>query len=296
MDPRPEDIHDAPEPLSPRLYRWTEPAVSTPFAPGDALATRPDLSDPKNIPASPAQVKDVWAIDPSYFDVQDDPPDGHERDDTEADGDAGSLSTSWHTIIEWVAVVAAALAIALFIKAYLVQAFEIPSGSMQTTLNIGDRILVNKLSYDLGEVERGQLAVFSKLEGTDSDTEELIKRVIALPGETLEVRADGMLWIWGPGETDLQAVQIDESYLDEQNRLLAPPSISDSVDQNIWHSSCTNLEGDGSRCTLDGSSFYGMGDNRNASTDSRSFGPIPEENLVGRAFARIWPPSEVGGL
>ncbi len=208
----------------------------------------------------------------------------------------GEPATALRTLIEWVAVIASALAIALLIKAYLVQAFEIPSGSMQSTLNIGDRILVNKLSYEFGDVERGNLIVFSKLDGTQSDTDELIKRVIALPGETVEVRDDGLLRIWGAGETEADAQVLNEPYLDPDNAVLASPRLTDTPDQNIWHANCTNPEGDGSQCTLDGSSYYAMGDNRNASTDSRSFGPIPEDKLVGRAFARIWPFSALSGL
>lgn len=212
------------------------------------------------------------------------------------DPDSQDVTTSLRTAIEWVAVIAAAFVIALLIKAFLIQAFEIPSGSMQSTLNVGDRILVNKLSYSFGDVERGNLIVFRKLDGTASETDELIKRVIALPGETVEVRNDGLLWIWGPGETEANARQLVENYLDPENSLLEVPRPTDTSDQNIWHPNCTNPEGDGARCTLDGSSYFGMGDNRNASTDSRSFGPIPEENLVGRAFARIWPPSSLSGL
>ena len=200
------------------------------------------------------------------------------------------------TVIEWIAVIVSALVIALLIKAYVVQAFEIPSGSMQSTLNIDDRILVNKLSYDFGEVERGDLMVFSKIEGTQSATDELIKRVIALPGETVEIRDDGKLWLWGPGETEADARQLDESYLDIASQFLAVPNAADPVSVALWDPLCTNLQGNGGRCTLNDSSYFMMGDNRNASTDSRSFGPVPEENVVGRAFFRIWPLSAVGGL
>lgn len=209
------------------------------------------------------------------------------------DAPSGSFS---RTLVEWSAVIFTALAVALVIKAYVFQAFEIPSGSMQTTLNIGDRILVNKLSYDFGDVERGDLTVFSKLEGTQSDTEELIKRTIGLPGETVEVRADGRIWIWGPGETAEDAVQLPEPYLNSFNERLAAPRAADPVTVAIWDPRCTNAQGDGGRCTLDDSSFFMMGDNRNGSTDSRSFGPVPEENIVGRAFLRIWPLGEAGTL
>jgi len=138
--------------------------------------------------------------------------------------------------------------------------------------------------------------VFSKIEGTPSATDELIKRAIALPGETLELRDDGKLWIWGPGETEADARQLDESYLDIANQFLEVPDAADPVSVAIWDPLCTNAQGNGGRCTLNDSSYFMMGDNRNASTDSRSFGPVPEENLVGRAFLRIWPLGSIGGL
>ncbi len=282
-DPSPDD--DGAPPSSPSISRWAEPPVYAPFEPSSTAADDVEFPAPTTVDVFEQRTEDIaTAATPAA-------PADHLGSDVET---TDTSSASLRTIVEWVAVVAAALAIALFIRAYLVQAFEIPSGSMQTTLNIDDRILVNKLSYQVGDVERDNLIVFRKLDGTQSDTDELIKRVVALPGETIEVRDDGLLYVFT--DDGFNAIQLDQSYLDPQNSILSAPLASDSPDQNIWHPNCTNPEGNGSRCTLDDSSYYGMGDNRNASTDSRSFGPIPEENLVGRAFARIWPPSAISGL
>ena len=162
----------------------------------------------------------------------------------------GFRSSDIRTVLEWLAVIVSALAVALLIKAFVLQAFWIPSESMETTVNKGDRILVNKVSYRLHEVRRGDLVVFKKLPGTPGDTEDLIKRAIALPGETIEVRADGRIYIWGPGETAEDALLLQEPYLDPQNEFLAGPSASDALSVDIWDERCVNQPRTPGRCTL----------------------------------------------
>lgn len=208
----------------------------------------------------------------------------------------GFRSSDIRTVLEWLAVIISALVVALVIKALVLQAFWIPSESMETTVNKGDRILVNKVSYRLHEVRRGDLVVFEKLEGTPGDTKDLIKRAIALPGETIEIRSDGRIWIWGPGETPDDAKLLEEPYLDPQNAVLNAPSASDPLTADVWDENCVNQPRTPGRCQLDDSSFFMMGDNRGRSSDSRFFGPVPEENVVGRAFLRIWPLGEIGTL
>lgn len=208
----------------------------------------------------------------------------------------GFRSSDIRTVLEWLLVIVSALVVALIIKALVLQAFWIPSESMETTVNKGDRILVNKVSYRLHEVRRGDLVVFEKLEGTPGDTKDLIKRAIALPGETIEIRSDGRIWIWGAGETPDDAKLLEEPYLDPQNAVLNAPSASDPLTADIWDEQCTNQPRTPGRCTLGDASYFMMGDNRNRSSDSRFFGPIPEENIVGRAFLRIWPLGELGTL
>ncbi len=232
------------------------------------------------------------------------PPEGH--DDLEGPTDAvmieaaatteGFRSSDIRTVLEWLLVIVSALVVALIIKALVLQAFWIPSESMETTVNKGDRILVNKVSYRLHEVRRGDLVVFEKLEGTPGDTKDLIKRAIALPGETIEIRSDGRIWIWGAGETPDDAKLLEEPYLDPQNAVLNAPSASDPLTADIWDEQCTNQPRTPGRCTLGDASYFMMGDNRNRSSDSRFFGPIPEENIIGRAFLRIWPLGELGTL
>jgi signal peptidase I len=180
---------------------------------------------------------------------------------------AGEKGSFVRSVLEWVAVVGGALVIALVIKTFLLQAFYIPSSSMESTLNIGDRVLVNKLSYRLHDVNRGDIVVFERPPGEPaSDIHDLIKRVVALEGETVSLDENGRVLI--DGEV------LDEPYLAEgttTNRLAEPVVVPEGH-------------------------VFVMGDNRNDSRDSRFFGPIEEDSIVGRAFFRVWPLGDIGGM
>lgn len=166
--------------------------------------------------------------------------------------------------IEWIALIGAALIIALVIKTFLFQAFYIPSESMVPTLKVGDRVLVNKLSYDLHDVNRGDIVVFKAPPEARSDgIDDLVKRVVGLPGDTVEAREDGRVYI--------NDRLLDEPYLPEGTRT-------------------TNLP----PTKVPAGHLFMMGDNRAASRDSRYFGPIAEKAIIGRVFLRIWPPGSIG--
>ncbi|MGB3411340.1 MAG: signal peptidase I [Microthrixaceae bacterium] len=180
----------------------------------------------------------------------------------------GKQKSSTRNLIEWLGVIVVAVVLAIIIKTYLVQAFSIPSESMSTTLMIGDRVLVNKLSYDAHDLNRGDVIVFARPPGLPAkpgDPADLIKRVIALPGETV-VAKDGSIYIDGK--------RLDEPYLE------------DSVD---------TLDLDNPVAIPKGQVWV-MGDNRMNSEDSRFFGPIDDDTIVGRAFMIMWPPSRIGAL
>jgi signal peptidase I len=175
------------------------------------------------------------------------------------------MSPSTRSAIEWLAVIVGALVVALVVKTFLIQAFYIPSESMVPTLEVGDRVLVNKLSYRTGDVERGDIVVFARPGGPGPDgIADLIKRVVALPGETVEGR-DGRVYVDGEA--------LDEGYLEPEvtTSSFAPYEVPD---EHVWV----------------------MGDNRGASDDSRRFKAVPLDDVVGRAFVIIWPLSEVGLL
>jgi len=175
------------------------------------------------------------------------------------------------------------VAVAVIIKTFFVQTFWIPSGSMIPELEVNDRVMVNRLAYSLAaEPERGDIIVFDS-PFADGDAEEgepvvrtvlrtigeslglstaavpddLIKRVIGVGGETIEIRDNAVL---------IDDQPLDEAYLPEGVNMadMAPR-------------------------TLRADEVFVMGDNRNGSVDSRRFGPITLEHIVGRTFVRIWP-------
>ena len=167
--------------------------------------------------------------------------------------------------VEWVAVIVGALVVALVVKTFLFQAFYIPSGSMEPTLEKGDRVLVNKLSYHLHDVNRGDVVVFERPPNQpDNGIKDLIKRVIGLPGETIEGRGC-QIYITPAGSAETYVLQ--EPYLDRG-----------------WTLRC-----DFGPVTLGDHDLWVMGDNRDDSEDSRFFGPISQDLVVGRAFVIVWP-------
>lgn len=212
------------------------------------------------------------------------------RDDVEQDNAAVSepearpseppakprTSARTRSIVEWFAVIAGALVVALVVKTFLFQAFYIPSASMEPTLEKGDRVLVNKLSYDLHDVHRGDVIVF-ELEPDqvgDDGIKDLIKRVIGLPGDVIESR-DGVVYV--------------------NDRALDEPYLADGM--------VTGDPSDGQNPAIDRQTVpeghvFVLGDNRSNSADSRYpyRGPIPIDSIVGRAFVLVWPPGDVGSL
>ena len=176
-------------------------------------------------------------------------------------------------VLEWVIVIVAAVAVALVIKTFVVQAFYIPSESMLPTLEKNDRVLVNKLSYRLHDINRGDIVVFEKPPegGANDGTSDLIKRVIGLPGEKIAFEG---------GKVYINGQVLDEPYL--------PAGVTTTQGAKP----CTTAE----PCMVPTGTIWVMGDNRSNSRDSRWIGPIPQENVVGRAFVRIWPFSRLSGL
>ncbi len=176
--------------------------------------------------------------------------------------------SSTRNTLEWVGVIVGAVIVALLIKTFVVQAFRIPSESMVPTLETGDRVLVNKISYDAHDLNRGDVVVFERPPGLPagpSDPEDLIKRVIGLPGDEVVAR-DGSVYI--------------------DDRLLTEPYLPEGV-------STFGLD---QPLTVPDGQVLVMGDNRGNSSDGRVFGPIEEDSIIGRAFMIMWPPGRIGAL
>ena len=176
--------------------------------------------------------------------------------------------------IEWLAVIVGALLVAFLIKTFLMQAYYIPSSSMTPALQVGDRVLVNKLSYEFGEVSRGDLVVFKRTEVDTGNKTDLIKRVIATEGELLEI-SGGEIFITEKGGKD--------------RKLLVEPYLAEGVTTQGFAFEGLCPESEANTCRVPENFIFVMGDNRSGSRDSRYFGPVDIDDIVGRAFIRIWP-------
>lgn len=191
-------------------------------------------------------------------------------------------------IVELVAIVAFAIGLALLIQAFIVKPYVIPSGSMIPTLEKGQRVLVERVSYHFSDPDIGDIVVFHPPVGaqsercgddgvpppsgevcidtaTEHEDDNFIKRVVAGPGDTLRIER---------GHAIVNGEQIDDSF--------------------------TEPCGAGSRCNfpkevvIPDDHYFMMGDNRGSSDDSRFWGPVPREWIIGKAFATYWPPDRIG--
>ena len=184
----------------------------------------------------------------------------------------------YRTVLEWVIILLAVLLCTVLLRTYVVQSFYIPSGSMLPTLQVGDRIIVDKLSYDLHDIHRGDIVVFARPPLEDQEYADLVKRVIGLPGETISSK-DGKIYINGKELKEPWLPPGPDSYT-------GPLAGADPHPQFDLPGPVHIPKGE----------YFVMGDNRTDSEDSRFFGPIPKSLIVGRAVAVIWPLGHIKGL
>jgi signal peptidase I len=208
--------------------------------------------------------------------------------------------------------IAVALVIALLLKAFVAQAFYIEQQSMEPTLHPGERVLVSKFSYRFGQPKRGDIVIFSdprhpcELNKTlpechpsvarrvldwfaevfglpTGSKEDLVKRIVGLPNETIAVNHGKLYVCERPGCRPLSddGVPIDGHVVNFPHNSTTGPQ-PDRSDVNAYR--------------IPAGEYYVMGDNREASADSRAFGSVPRKEFVGRVFVLIWPPTRFRGL
>ena len=172
-------------------------------------------------------------------------------------------------IREWVTVVGVALVIAFLVRGFAFQQFYISGPSMESTMFQNNRVLVNKISYRLHDIHRGDVVVFDRVttDGVAVQHDDLIKRVIGLAGDKVSI---------SKCVVSVNGKAIDEPYLNDYD--LAQTNLDDRC--RIPEMAVT---------TVDSGHLFVMGDNRPQSFDSRMFGTIDEKLVVGRAFVIIWP-------
>ena len=181
---------------------------------------------------------------------------------------------------EWVESIVIAVILALIIRAFVVQAFKIPSGSMIPTFQIGDRIFVNKFLYGaripftdirlpaVRQPKRGDIIVFRS---PDDGKKDFVKRLIATEGETVEIR-DGKIYI------DNEAIE-------------EPDSI-----KGVYYYNNGDYGGQSQVIKVPENSYYALGDNSSSSRDSRYWGFVPKKNLIGKVIVIYWPIHRMKGV
>jgi signal peptidase I len=180
------------------------------------------------------------------------------------------------SLIEWAIVIVVAVLVSLLIRTYVFQTFYIPSGSMEPTLQIGDRIIVDKLAVEFGTIHTGDILVFKAPKAVATvcgdAVADLVKRVIATPGET--VKSVG------------NKIYVEDIPLKQPWHVLKQP----------W----THVDLVGAKpiakTYVTPNHYFMMGDNEPDSCDSRYWGLLPHSDVIGKAFVRIWPLRRFGFL
>jgi signal peptidase I len=180
-----------------------------------------------------------------------------------------SVGQGAQLVREWVTVLVVALVIAITVRTLILQQFYISGPSMEATMFQDDRVLVNKLSYRLHDIHRGDVVVFDRVtvDGQIVQHDDLIKRVIALGGETIAIKNCKVF---------IDGKPLDEPYLNDFD-----------IAQSVVEDRCRVSMMDD--MLIPEGQLFVMGDNRPQSFDSRMFGPIEQDLVVGRAFVIIWP-------
>lgn len=200
----------------------------------------------------------------------------------------------WRVVLDWAITIVGAVAVVLALKAWIVNPYRIPSSSMEPTLHcarpavgceshFSDRVLANRFIYHFRNPRRGEIIVFQtphNKQGEDraalacgGEGGTFVKRLIGLPGDKIKEDEQGFIYIESPGSR--RYVKLKEPYVPADRR----GSASNELPQP-W--------------IVPKGEYFFMGDNRQASCDSRVWGPVPRKNLIGKVFFIYWPPNRIG--
>jgi signal peptidase I len=180
------------------------------------------------------------------------------------------------------------LILAFGTRQFVADARFIPSGSMEPTLQVDDRVMVDKVSYHFSKPQRGDIVVFDPVDKLKKQgyTESFIKRIIGLPGDKVSVHNDKVTI---NGQPLIENYPSDE-HPEQMTKLYAKmrennPTVEMRLDQG------PDFEG-----VVPSGSYLVLGDHRNDSSDGRVWGFLPRQNIIGKAVVRYWPLNRMGGL
>ena len=187
-----------------------------------------------------------------------------------------------HPIVDLITTIAIAVGIAYLVQAFIVKPYRVPSGSMEPTIAIGERMIAARFTYRFSDPQRNQIVVFHPnglgnqiYDGPTASDETFVKRLIGMPGELIGA-ADGHVYVCsGKRPKDLQAVTDTLGC-----QVLDQPFVSSPQD-------------DFGPTRIAADHYFMMGDNRSDSDDSRNWGSITREQMIGLAFMSYWPPSRI---
>jgi len=172
------------------------------------------------------------------------------------------LNLRLKNLFEWLGIIAFAFILLLIIRIFLLDTRIVPTGSMLPTIQLQDRLIVDKLLFKFSKIERGDIVVF-RAPPASGEKDDLVKRVIGLPGEEIEVK-DGKVLVNGDA--------LEENYLQERPNYQYKP------------------------VQVPPDSYFVLGDNRRSSNDSHVWGFVPQEDIKGKVWIRYWPLNSFGTL
>jgi signal peptidase I len=193
-------------------------------------------------------------------------------------------------IVELVAIVAFAIGLALLIQQFAVKPFQIPTGSMKPTLQEGQRVLVQRISYNFSDPSIGDIVVFHPPKGAKTDT-------CGTPPDEPGVEQGQACAMPVPEESDTNFIKRvvatpgDELYIEDGHAIVNGEPIEDDFTAPCNGGLGCNLR---KPITIPEDHYFMMGDNRGESDDSRFWGPVPSDWIIGKAFATYWPVDRIG--